>query len=86
MPCRDFDASALYFSLCALSYNLFALIRQLMPNHLKKQRAKAFRLRVYAIAGKVVKHGRRIFLKLQPSHYKQLASIRSLLMQAAQAP
>ena len=86
MPCRDFDASALYFSLCALSYNLFAFIRQFAPNHLKKQRAKAFRLRIYAIAGKVVKHGRQIFLKLQPLHYKRLANLRFLFMQAAQAP
>lgn len=86
MPCRDFHASALYFSLCALSYNLFAFMRQLLPNHSKKQRIKAFRLRVYAIAGKVVKHGRQTVLKLQSSHHKQLATLRSLFMQAAQAP
>jgi hypothetical protein len=26
MPCGDFNANALYFDICSLSYNLFALI------------------------------------------------------------
>jgi hypothetical protein len=31
MPCADFNANALYFDICSLSYNLFALMRQLLP-------------------------------------------------------
>jgi hypothetical protein len=26
MPCADFNANALYFDICSLSYNLFALV------------------------------------------------------------
>ncbi len=31
LPCSDFNANALYFLISALSYNLFALMRQLLP-------------------------------------------------------
>jgi predicted adenine nucleotide alpha hydrolase (AANH) superfamily ATPase len=31
LPCSDFNANALYFRIAALSYHLFALMRQLLP-------------------------------------------------------
>jgi len=31
LPCSNFDANALYFLISALSYNLYALMRQLLP-------------------------------------------------------
>ena len=34
LPCSDFNANALYFLISALSYNLFALMRQLLPEEL----------------------------------------------------
>lgn len=40
MPCGDFNANALYFDICALSYNLFALMRQLLPFKFANKRAK----------------------------------------------
>lgn len=68
MPCRDFDANALYFSLCALAYNLFALLRMHLPACHETSRAKTIRWRLFALAGKVVRHGRIVYLKLKESH------------------
>ena len=58
LPCSDFNANALYFLITALSYNLFALMRQLLPAELVHHRAITLRWRLYAIAAKVVKTGR----------------------------
>lgn len=65
LPCTDFNANALYFLISALSFNLFALMRQLLPEELASHRAITMRWRLYAMAGKVVKTGRRVFMKLQ---------------------
>jgi hypothetical protein len=60
MPCADFNANALYFDVCSLSYNLFALMRQLLPLEFANKRAKYVRHRLYAIAAKVIMHARRV--------------------------
>ena len=86
MPCADFDANALYFSLCALAYNLFALMRALLPIRFERCRAKTIRWRLYALAGKVVMHGRKLYLKVTAAHRKLLAEVFSALDQLAQAP
>ena len=36
LPCSDFNANALYFLIAALSYNLLALMRQLLPEELAR--------------------------------------------------
>jgi hypothetical protein len=48
MPCGDFNANALYFDICSLSYNLFALMRQILPLEFANKRAKHVRNRLYA--------------------------------------
>lgn len=63
LPCSDFNANALYFSISALSYNLFALMRQLLPEELSSHRVTTTRWRLYAMAAKVVKTGREYFVK-----------------------
>ena len=65
MPCGDFNANALYFSICGLAYNLFALMRQLLPGQYSHHRVMTIRWRLYALAGKVVQTGRQLYLKLQ---------------------
>ncbi|CAB5501714.1 hypothetical protein AZO1586I_848 [Bathymodiolus thermophilus thioautotrophic gill symbiont] len=45
MPCADFNANALYFDICSLSYNLFALMRQILPLEFANKRAKYVRNR-----------------------------------------
>ncbi len=86
MPCRDFDANALYFSLCALAYNLFALLRMYLPSCFESTRAKTIRWRIFALAGKVVRHGRKIYLKLKESHRVLLGSMLLALKGLAQSP
>ena len=75
LPCPDFNANALYFLISALSYNLFALMRQLLPEELAHHRAMTLRWRLYAIAAKVVRTGRQLFVKLKESHRKLLEQV-----------
>ena len=75
LPCSDFNANALYFLISALSFNLFALMRQLLPEELASHRAMTIRWRLYAIAAKVVKTGRQLFVKLQKNHQTLLEQV-----------
>ena len=75
MPCGQFNANALYFAICTLSYNLFVMLREHLPDVFKKTRAKAVRLRIYGMAAKLVKHSRQYKLKLQKFNNKLLANI-----------
>ncbi len=75
LPCSDFDANALYFLITALSYNVFALMRALLPGALSRHRAVTIRWRLYAMAAKVVKTGRRLFVKLKEPHRTLLESV-----------
>jgi hypothetical protein len=75
LPCSDFQANALYFHVCALSYNLFALMRQLLPEALAHHRAITIRWRLYGIAAKVVKTSRQLFIKTTRQHQKLLEQV-----------
>ena len=75
LPCSDFNANALYFLISALSYNLFALMRQLLPEELAHHRAMTLRWRLYAIAAKVVRTGRQLFVKLKEKHRTLLEQV-----------
>ena len=58
LPRGQFSANELYFAQCALSYNLFALLRHLLPVAGSRSRAPTVRWRLIALAGKLVLHGR----------------------------
>ena len=75
LPCSDFNANALYFLIAALSFNLFALMRQLLPEEMAHHRAITIRWRLYAMAAKVVKTGRQIFIKLRVKHREFLDQV-----------
>lgn len=75
MPCGQFKANALYFSICTLSYNLFVMLRKHLPIEFIKSRAKAVRLRIYAMAAKLTKHSRQYRLKLQKFNNHILSQI-----------
>lgn len=79
LPCSDFNANALYFLISALSFNLFALMRQLLPEALVNHRAMTIRWRLYALAAKVVKTGRQLFVKLQAKHETLLEQVLAAL-------
>jgi hypothetical protein len=75
LPCSDFSANALYFMISALSFNLLALMRLFLPEELAHHRAITIRWRLYAIAAKVVRTGRQIFIKTKEKHGVLLAAV-----------
>ena len=86
LPCSDTDANALYFLISALSYNLFALMRQLLPEGLSRHRATTIRWRVYAVAAKVVRTGRSLIIKLKEKHKTLLEQVLQALMRLEPPP
>jgi len=50
-------------------------MNQLLPEQLAQHRATTIRWRLYAIAGKVVKTSRQVYLKLKESHHKLLEHV-----------
>ena len=79
LPCSDFKANELYFLISALSYNLFALMRQLLPEALSNHRAVTIRWRLYGMAAKVVRTARQLFVKLEDKNQRLLAQVLALL-------
>ena len=86
LPCSDFKANALYFLITALSYNVFALMRALLPGKLSSHRMITIRWRLYAIAAKVVKTGRQWFVKLKARHRALLETVLSALKEFKPPP
>ena len=72
-PCSDFDANALYVAVCALAFNIFVLMRHGLPAGMRRSRASTLRVELFALAGKIVYHGRQWQLKL-PDGYLSLLS------------
>ncbi len=79
LPCSDFKANNLYFLISALSYNLFALMRQLLPVELSHHRVTTIRWRVYAVAAKIVKTGRQLWIKLKSNQQSLLENVLAAL-------
>jgi len=86
LPCSDFSANALYFHICALSYNLFALMRQLLPEELAHHRATTIRWRLYAIAAKIVKTSRQLHVKTKQKHQLLLQQVLTALRRIEPPP
>lgn len=86
LPCTDFNANALYFSITTLSYNLFALMRQLLPEDMAYHRVTTIRWRLYAMAAKVVKTGRQWFVKVQAKNQQVLEQVLIALRRFAPPP
>ena len=75
LPCSDFGANALYVCMCALAYNVFALLRAGLPPEFRFARAMTMRVRLFALAAKIVQHGRQWTLKLHKRHYQLLSKV-----------
>ncbi|MBT6080950.1 MAG: IS1380 family transposase, partial [Gammaproteobacteria bacterium] len=58
-----------------LSYNLFALMRQLLPEDLAHHRVTTIRWRLYAIAAKIVKTSRQLYVKAKQKHQLLLQQV-----------
>ena len=71
-PCKQFEANAAYLAVATLSYNLYALLRMMLPVGHEAHRAITIRHRLYAMAGRLVRHARSLTLKLAEHHCRQL--------------
>ena len=79
LPCGRFGANAAWFRLNALTYNLLSLLRQTaLPKDLSTAKPKRLRFRVLCVAGEVLHHARRLFVRV----WGTLTDLGGLLEQA----
>jgi hypothetical protein len=77
MPCGQFAANALFFSVGVLAYNLFKLfVDSALPAAWCTKRAGGVRYALYAVAGKVVRTGRQLVLKVSAASYDLFLQVR----------
>ena len=68
-PSGKFGADAAWWGIMVLAYNLHAAMMLLaFPKGLTKKRLKAIRFALIDISGRVVEHGRQLFVRLARSH------------------
>lgn len=69
LPSGDFFVNAVYLRIMTLAYNLFIAMKTLfLPEPYRKLRLKAMRFRLLTIPAIVVRHARRIHLKIPRGH------------------
>jgi hypothetical protein len=79
-PCRNLRADAVYFEVGVLAHNLAVAVKRLvLGGDWVTRTIASLRWRLIQIAGKVVRHGRRLILRVQEQHYDLLRSIRQNL-------
>ena len=77
MPCGDFKANAVFFRIGALAYNLFVWFKSAtLPATWRRFQVQTVRWRLYQTAGKVVRHGRQLILKVSAQMWSLLAEVR----------
>jgi len=70
VPSKYFGANAAWFNASALAFNLHTILKLFfLPEEYRKSRPRTLRFLLYAMAGKIVNHGRRIVLKLWEGDY-----------------
>jgi Transposase DDE domain group 1 len=69
MPAKRFFANAAWWRLNALTYNVLSIMkRKALPSSWWPIRLKALRFHLLCIAGRVIEHGRKLFLKIAKDH------------------
>jgi len=69
VPCKRFFADASWFRLNVLAYNVLSVMkRQSLPCSWWATRLKALRFHLLHVAGRLIVHGRRIYLKIAKGH------------------
>ena len=80
-PCRSLRADAVYFEIGVLSYNLtIAVKRLLLGGDWVRRTIASLRWRLIQLAGKVVRHGRKLILRVQESHFELFSTVRQQLV------
>lgn len=66
MPCGEFEANAMYFSIGVLAYNLGELLkRRVLSASYRTATVATLRWNAYRLAGKLVRHTRRLILRIK---------------------
>ena len=89
LPSELFGANAAWWGIMVLAFNLLALLRRLaLPEEMASCRLKALRFRLFAIAGRVVKHSRQLRIRVFAGNRAAalLAAVRERLAELAQPP
>jgi hypothetical protein len=77
MPCGQCEANAVFFRIGVLAYNIFRLfILKILSTSWHRHQVQTVRWRLYQIAGKIVFHGRQVFLKVRRGFRQLFADIR----------
>jgi len=60
MPSSDFYGNAFWFSLGALAYNTFVLMKDVLPEGMRRSTIGTVRWRIMEVAGRVIRKARQI--------------------------
>ena len=72
LPCGDFGANVAWFMLSSKAYNLFALMRMVLPIWWSTARAPTVRLRLSDVAAQIVCHARQRTVKVNAFHCQKI--------------
>src|ERR1035437_3753335 len=76
MPCGTFEANAAFFSIGVLTYNLYLGFRSdVLGSGWERSQVQTVRWRLFQTAGKIVRHGRQVFLKISTAMLDLFAAI-----------
>lgn len=77
-PSRELKANAVYFEIGVLAYNLTIAVKRLfLGEKWIKKTIATLRWQLIFIAGKIIEHGRKLFLKVSDSYFNFLQNIRN---------
>ncbi len=77
MPCGQFEANAVFFRIGVLAYNIGRLLILLtMDESWHRHQVQTLRWKLYGTAGKIVFHGRAVYLKVSRSLQKLFSRVR----------
>ena len=76
LPSSDFISNAFYFQIGILAYNLFMLFKETLQHNWQRHTIQTIRYKLYHIAGKVIRHARRLVLKVNDEFVEILHAIR----------
>ena len=86
MPCGQFGANAMFFSIGVLAYNLFIMFKQdVLPKDWRRHQVRTLRWRLYQSAGKVVSHSGYLWLRVKRWMFALLEEIRTRSFELASA-
>lgn len=84
MPCGQFEANAVFFRIGVLAYNLGRLfVLKTLDCSWHRYQVQTLRWKLYATAGKIVFHGRHVWLKVRRCFQAQFRQIRARSWQMA---